>query len=259
MAAKRIVAKHMGTGGRPQRLFASCDRGEVEARAAAAEDDRRHHHMQAVEAVRLEKARDRSGAALDQDAPQAARGEAREDGGRRDLAVLDRQRDLFDAGERTGAVPGDDEARYAVVAQCPRAGRQPPVRIDDDADGMRAADPAHRQQGIVRDGGPDPDDDGIDQRAEPVEMVEPFAAIDVVGMPGHRCGTAVERLADLPDHHEIVHQPGAQRPENALPPRRRMAQPGPDGSERIAPAGVVLGGRDGLDQAHGIPRERPSW
>ena len=75
--------------------------------------------------------------------------------------------------------------------------------------------------------------------AQPVEMVEPVAAVDVVRMPGHGRGAAVERLADLPDHHEIVHQPGAQRPENALPARRRVAQAGPDRGERVAPAGIV--------------------
>jgi len=187
-------------------------------------------------------------AAFDQDAPQAARSEAGEDGGRRDLAVLDRQGDLFDACERTGTVPGDDEALHAVVAKRPGAGRQPPIGIDDDADRMRAADPAHGEQGIVRDGGPDPDDDGIHQRAEPVEMVEPFAAIDVVRMPRHRRGAAVERLADLPDHHEIVHQPGAQRPENALPPRRRIAQPGPDGGEKLP---LDIGGQ--WEPRHGEP------
>ena len=142
-------------------------------------------------------------------------------------------------GAEQAPSPGDDEALDAVVAERPRAGRQPAVGIDDDADGMRPADPPHREQGIVGDRRSDPDDHGIDDGAQPVEMVEPVAAVDVVRMPGHGRGAAVERLADLPDHHEVVHQTRAQRPENALPARRRVAQAGADRGERVAPAGIV--------------------
>ena len=79
--------------------------------------------MQPVEAVRFEKARDGAGAAFDQNAPQPAGGEALKNGARRDAAVLDRQGDGFDARRSAGAVPGDDQALDAVVAQRPRAGR----------------------------------------------------------------------------------------------------------------------------------------
>ena len=45
--------------------------------AAAAQNDRRHHDVKAVKAVRFEKPRHRAGSALDENAPQPARGEAR--------------------------------------------------------------------------------------------------------------------------------------------------------------------------------------
>ena len=119
---------------------------------------------------------------------------------------------------------------------------------------MRAADPPYRQEGIVGDRGSDPDDHGIDDRAQPVEMVEPVAAVDVVRMAGHGRGAAVERLPDLPDHHEVIDETRAQRPENALPARRRVVAAGADRSERLAPAGIVTGiVMGGLEQAH----ERP--
>ena len=45
----------------------------------------------------------------------------------------------------------------------------------------------------------------------------------------------------LRDHHEIIHQTGVQRSENALPACRRVAHAGTDRGERVAPAGVVTG------------------
>jgi hypothetical protein len=116
---------------------------------------------------------------------------------------------------------------------------------------MRPADPPHGEQRIVGDRRSDADDDGIDNGAQPMEMVEPVAAVDVVGMPGHGRGAAVERLADLPDHHKVVDEPRAQRPENALPARWRVIAAGADRGERLAPAGILTGiVMGGLEQTH---------
>ena len=210
--------------------------------------------MEPVEAVRLEKARDRAGAAFDEDAPQPARREARKDGARRDAAVLDGQGDGFDPRRSGGALPGDDEALDAVIAKRAGAGRQPAVGIDDDADRMRPADPPHREQGIVGNRRSDADDDGIDDGAQPVEMVEPVAAVDVVRMPGHGRGAAVERLADLPDHHEIVHEPARNGPKMLSQRGGASRQAGADRGERVAPAGIVTSiVMGGLEQTHEHP------
>ena len=61
--------------------------GNVEARWSGAQDDRSDHDVQPVEATGGEEARDRIGAAFDQNAAKAALGERGEYGGRRNPSV----------------------------------------------------------------------------------------------------------------------------------------------------------------------------
>ena len=64
---------------------------------------------------------------------------------------------------------------------------------------------------IVGERGADPDHHDVDQGTQPVQMGEPGRAIDVVGMAGLGRDPAVERLAELPDHDEVVDRAGLQR------------------------------------------------
>ena len=50
------------------------------------------------------------------------------------------------------------------------------------------------------------DHDNVDQRAQPVQMLDAGRTVDVLGVTGSGRDPAVERLADLPHDHQIVHQ-----------------------------------------------------
>ena len=53
-------------------------------------------------------------------------------------------------------------------------------------------------------------------------MFDTGRTVDVFGMASRRRDATVERLADLPNNHEIVHRPGAQRAEQIRPGLRQM-------------------------------------
>ena len=173
--------------------------------------------MQPVEAPRREEPRHGVGAAFDQDAAQAALGQRRQDGGRRDLPVGSRQRDDLDVGRqrRPGAGRGDHQAAHAVAASSLALGRQPAARIDHDPRRLRTGHPPDRELRIVGERRPDPDHHGIDQRAQPVQMGKPGRPVDVVRMAGRRGDPAVQRLADLADHHQTVGRADRSGPNSA--------------------------------------------
>ena len=52
----------------------------------------------------------------------------------------------------------------------------------------------------------------------------PALAVDVMRMPGRGGDARVDRLAALPDHHQVVDGPVPQRPEKVLPGRRQRNQ-----------------------------------
>jgi hypothetical protein len=57
---------------------------------------------------------------------------------------------------------------------------------------------------VVGQHGADADNDGVDQRSQPMEMRKSFGAVDVVRMSAHGGNAGVDRLAALRDHHEVV-------------------------------------------------------
>ena len=66
------------------------------------------------------------------------------------------------------------------------------------------------------------DHDNVDQRAQPVQMLDAGRTVDVLGMTGRRRDPTVERLADLSHDHQIVHHPVPQRPEQFGPGLRQV-------------------------------------
>jgi hypothetical protein len=66
------------------------------------------------------------------------------------------------------------------------------------------------------------DHNNVNQRAEPVQMFDAGWTIDVLGMTGSRRDPTVQRLADLPHNHQIVHHPVPQRAEQIRPGLRQM-------------------------------------
>src|SRR6266446_5952598 len=83
-------------------------------------------------------------------------------------------------------------------------------------------------------------------------MIEPFGAVDVVGVSGRGRGPSVKRLPDLANHKKIIDLPGPQRPENPVPSGRASAASGADRHHGIAPMWVLGMSGDGIDQMHGI-------
>ncbi|HVQ69015.1 MAG TPA: hypothetical protein VMT08_16100 [Bradyrhizobium sp.] len=74
-----------------------------------------------------------------------------------------------------------------------------------------------RQLRVISQRRSDADHDNIDQRAEPVQMFDTGRTVDELRVTRRRRDPTIERLADLPDNHEIIHRPGAQRAEQICP------------------------------------------
>ena len=55
------------------------------------------------------------------------------------------------------------------------------------------------------------------RRERTLEMCQPGHAVDVFRVPGGGGDAGVDRLAELPDHHQIIDQAAAQRPEHITP------------------------------------------
>ena len=70
---------------------------------------------------------------------------------------------------------------------------------------------------IVRDCSADANHDGIDQGPQTMEVGKAGLAIDVMRVAGGGGDAGIDRLAALPDHHEVVDYPLPQRAENVLP------------------------------------------
>jgi hypothetical protein len=207
----------MGMHWWPQRFLDAIDRAEHKARATGAEDERRDHHMQTIETPGAEKARNRFGAAFDEDTAQPEAGEAGKDCGRCNISVCRRQLQHFGAGKLASAARRSHDDPPGAFAEETRVGRKPAARINDDPDRIGAVDTAHRQLRIVGARGFNPNYDGIDQRPQPVEMRQSGGAVDIVRTPGRRRRATVKGLTDLSYDNEIIDVPGAQRPEYILP------------------------------------------
>jgi hypothetical protein len=78
---------------------------------------------------------------------------------------------------------------------------------------MWARNPPHGQLRIVGERGTHANHDRIDQRPEPVQMIETRRPIDVSGVAGFGGNAPIKRLADLADHDQIISFPDHEWPE----------------------------------------------
>ena len=101
-------------------------------------------------------------------------------------------------------------------------GSEAPSRIDHGTRGLRTRDMPDRQLRVIGQRRSNADHDNVDQRAQPVQMFDAGRTVDVLGMTGSRRDPTVERLADLPHNHQIVHHPVPQRAEQIRPGLRQM-------------------------------------
>lgn len=71
------------------------------------------------------------------------------------------------------------------------------VRIDDDAHRVGTGAGAHRQLGVIGDGGACPDDHGVGEGTQAMQMVAVLLSGDVVGVAGTGGDEPVQALAEL--------------------------------------------------------------
>src|SRR5262249_25630058 len=109
--------------------------------------------------------------------------------------------------------------------------------------------------GIISQRGSDAHDYGIHEGAQAVEMIEPFGAVDVVGMSGCSRSAPIERLPDLANHKQVIDLPRPQGPKNPVPPGRAIALAGPDRRHGVAPMQVLSTSGDGIDHTHRLLKE----
>jgi hypothetical protein len=117
------------------------------------------------------------------------------------------------------------------------------ARVDDDPCRLRPCHPPHGELGVVGKRRAHPDHHGIDEGTQPVQVGEAGRAVDVVRMAGRGRDTAVERLANLADHDQIVDAARAERSEQSFPRRRQWIGRGAKRFRNAAPPGRVAGRR----------------
>jgi len=126
------------------------------------------------------------------------------------MSVFRGQSETFGgAGFATRALPMHHNSAGAVVGQQASRRRKLASRIDDDANRIGTGDATNRQLGIVGQRATNSNYDGIDERAQPMQMGETAGAIDVTRSTGRRGDAAVERLTDLAHDDELIDLAGS--------------------------------------------------
>ena len=239
---QHFVFDLMDMHGHTQRLIGAFDRRQREAGVPRTKNDRRHHHVQPIETTGGKKSRYRHGAAFDQHPAKPMAGQRGKDRRGSDLPVTCRQGNRFNAGWRRAAraLRNDQQTARPIGSKHLGFAAEPAFRVDDHARRMRPGHAPHGELRIVGDGGADAYNYTVDERPQPVQMGEARRAVDVFRVPGFGRDAAIEGLADLADHHEIVHgalpqwakysAPGlrqrlVRRAENIAKVRPRVARP----------------------------------
>ena len=109
----------------------------------------------------------------------------------------------------------NQQAANAIVGEQPCIRSQTSSRIDHGARGLRTGDLPDRQLRIVGHRRSNADDDDVDQRTQPMQMLDAGRTVDILRMARRRRDPTVERLAELPDDHQIIHRPVAQGPNKS--------------------------------------------
>ena len=184
--------------------------------------------MEAVETSRRDEAGQGIRAALDQHAAHPGASQRRSDITRRYVSVPRRQRDDFDSRRRHSprAFHGDQQAARAILGEQFCVSAETSLRIDHGPRRLRSGDLSDRQLRVVGNCRANANDDYVDKRTQAVQMLDSRWTIDVLRMAGCRRYPAIERLAELPDHNEIVDHSvpqGAKQIRPAL--RQRLLSP----------------------------------
>jgi hypothetical protein len=175
--------------------------------------------MQTIETPRSQKSGYRIRAPFDQNPAKAPFSQCASDCGGRKLATVVRERHDLDPRQvrRWPGTGGNHDAAIAIVPQRSRRRGQASLGVNDDAGGVWSHYAAHGQLRIISSCRSDANDDCVDQCPQPVEMIEPRVAIDVVGVTGRRGNAPVDGLPALPDQNEVIDRTFAQRAEQVFP------------------------------------------
>jgi hypothetical protein len=210
----------------PMGLIGPFERRQFDPRPSCAQHDGRHVYMQSIETSCRDKARHGISAALNQNSAHPCGGQRRDDSGRSNVSVLCRQSDDLNAGGRCGAraICRNQQTPNTVIGEQLGVRSEAPSRIDNGTRRLWTSDLSDRQLRVVSQRRSNADHDNVDQRAQPVQMFDAGRTVDVLRVARRRRDPTVKRLADLPNNHEIVHRPGAQRAEQIRPGLRQGLQ-----------------------------------
>jgi hypothetical protein len=99
-------------------------------------------------------------------------------------------------------------------------GSQTSPRINDSANRLRTGHLPDRQLRIVSYGRSNTDDDDVNQRTQPMKVLDAGRTVDILRMARSRRDPAIQRLAELTYDDQIIHAPLAQGTEQIGPNRR---------------------------------------
>ena len=213
----------MNANGYAWRLIRALARRQDYSGTSATQHDGRDGHVESVETPGRKKARNRVGASLNQDSAHPGTRQGTGNGRRLNVAFVRRQGDDLDTRRRCAACPfgRDQKTSDAVVGEHPSAISKAPPRINHSTSRLRTADMPDRQLRIISYGCSDPDDDDIDQRTQPMKVVDAGRTIDVFRMAGSCRDSTIKRLAELTNDHQIVDNALAQGAKQIRPNLRK--------------------------------------
>ena len=203
-----------------QRLVGALDRRQREAGMPRAENDRRHHHVQSIEATGGKKSRDRRRRRL-RSGPGEVRARPKRQGSPRERSARHSpaRQSISTPGGGAQRVPCATISRRRAPSAANTLASRPsrPLGSMTTRAGCGSRHAPHGELRIVGDGGADAYNDTVDQRPQPMQVGKAGRAVDVFRVPGFGRNAAIERLADLADHDEIVHRALAQRAKYIAP------------------------------------------
>ena len=177
-------------------------RREPDRRTAIANQDRRDGDLQPVEQIGLEEPRYRHAAAFHEHAGAAPRMQQTECLG--DLvarfAAVDGRHDGVAHVTLPRRHPGtlaDVQRRSGAIREYAEGRRQPPARVEDDAERIRPRHVARGEQWIVGRHGPGANEHRVAQGAQPVHVHDVVVAGDGLRIARGGCDEPVEALAEM--------------------------------------------------------------
>jgi hypothetical protein len=216
-------------------LVGALDRRQRDAGPARAQNDRRDDHVQSVKTTRRKETRNGIGATFDQYPAQSTGTERCKDGCRRKLPIGGGQPNKFNTRDRSSGLSfrGYKNATDTIFTKDSRFAAEAAVRVDDDAGRLPPGDAAYGQLRIIGYRSTDADNDPIDQSPQPVEVRQSGRPVDVFRVPRFRRNTAIERLTELADDHQLIDCAPAKRAENFIPGLRKGLVTGPENIAKL--------------------------